>query len=1687
MVYIRNAFVHVLILVFMVATVSDAANKTPRRVFFVETDAVNPAAVQNPVTLNAKQPNRADFSSAVPYADLTDVQMKESERFTRLSIPGMRGKGEPGMPEIPSREELVRVPAGAKIRLVIDNVSWQDVEGEVLLPPVQPPYPDVRPLGGDKKDPPIPFTKNTAVYSQNGFQNSDPVILGDRIRIRGREYIKIIYRPVDFNPVEKKVRVAHDVQWHLDVSAPNDVERRRFDRFNTAPTDAIDIRTQEQIDAEIPSTDHSDSTSGPAPDLVASQNDADYLIITPDEFADEVAPLAAWKHKKGYKTYVATLTETGSSDDAIKTYIQNAYDNGTPTTYVLLIGDHEDLPAYEIIGHPYHTGGSDPVTGHVWHVDFPYSLVDGGDVYPDLYVARLPGETSAQVTHMVDAALAYDRTPDAGSWYDDVLVAGQFQDSDDSNMVADRMFMEDLHQIADFLGPDYDFYGSWNGRSEVNKGFTVHTALQWDTSTTSNLQYGGWAYDARLTPPTPVPDVWKDMGSGNATQISSAINSGVSMVFHRDHGYSGESSGGEGWADPNYQASHVNGLVNANKVPFVFSLNCATGWFDGCDKFAESWMRNSNGGAIGYTGAARVSYSGYNDCFHVGIMDSFWDDYSTYDDGVTIPYPNSWRPAEAIVRAKGFIFADYGTGGTALLSARLFNWFGEPELQLRTETPVALSATHTAGLSAGVADDVTINVTRGGSDCEGALVALVMDSGSVYATGTTDANGDVTLNVTPLATGTMTVTASEQNSTPYEGTITVVSGSDPVISVNPASLNQSASMGSNAVAQAFTIQNVGVGTVNYSISDDAAWLSCSPSSGSTTGELDTITVTYDTALLAPAVYNATITITDSGAINSPVSIPVQLTVSWPPPETIYEANMDSNPGWTLQGDWAYGQPSGGGGEYGNPDPTSGYTGDNVIGYNLAGDYANSLAETFATTPSIDCSSHTNVSLSFYRYLNVEDATYDHAYLRVSNDGSDWTELFANSDAANTEDSAWSEQTYDISDVADGQSTVYIRWVMGTTDDSWQFSGWNIDDLQVTGNVLADPPAVAAPSDLSATAVATNQIDLSWTDNSDNETGFVIERSESSGSGFSTLATLPADSTSYSDTGLPMGATYFYQVYATNGTDTSAMSSETSATTLKYQAMVTLTNLLQPYTGLSRPVGYTTDPEGLTVVVTYGGDTNPPVNAGSYAVVATIDEPSYEGTTNGTLVVSQATPTVNSWPTAGAISAGDALSAATLSGGDASVAGSFAYDTPATIPPVGAYTADVTFTPASANYESVGGTVSVDVAPAAPTGLAGTPSVGTVDLIWDSASGASSYNVKRAAESGGSYTIIGSPLGESYSDTTVTNGETYYYVVSAVGTGGEGPDSGELTVGLLQALPFTESFDGVGMASAIGMVDGQNGWTGGSNALVQAGESHGGVNALSIAEDSASLDVLNGSNVVAVSFWIKPVAGAEPEPASLSSNSTAVIWVGTNQHVMVYSNTTAVTLPATVVPDQWCHMEANINYAAGTWDLAIDGTNAATGLGVYSNKPGFIGIEFDNTSPTATYVDDLSITSVLAALSDYENWLVDHYGDAGIDDSLIVSNGVNTIREAYVIGLDPDDPAGRFTVTGIGSQSGNTVLNWGGVSGRLYNVYWSSNLFEGAAGFHLLYSNVPWNASSVTDSVHNADNAGFYRIDVQLDE
>jgi len=251
----------------------------------------------------------------------------------------------------------------------------------------------------------------------------------------------------------------------------------------------------------------------------------------------------------------------------------------------------------------------------------------------------------------------------------------------------------------------------------------------------------------------------------------------------------------------------------------------------------------------------------------------------------------------------------------------------------------------------------------------------------------------------------------------------------------------------------YTLENMDATGIDFTVSRTQPWVSLSSASGHIeAGGSATVTVSINenANTLANGLYSDTVSFVNTTNHDGDTTRSVRLQVGIPTVQ--YGWSLDSDPGWEMEGGasgWAFGVPTGNGGtEHGSPDPTSGHTGSNVLGFNLDGDYPPDMAEQHLTSGAFDCSGLSLVSVKFWRHLNVETSTYDHAYLRVSTDGSSWTTVWEN--PGEVTDSSWTQVEYDISAVADGQSSVYLRWTMGATDGGWEYSGWNIDDIEVYG-------------------------------------------------------------------------------------------------------------------------------------------------------------------------------------------------------------------------------------------------------------------------------------------------------------------------------------------------------------------------------------------------------------------------------------------------------------------------------------------------------------------------------------------------------------------------------------------------------------------------------------------------------------
>ncbi len=298
-------------------------------------------------------------------------------------------------------------------------------------------------------------------------------------------------------------------------------------------------------------------------------------------------------------------------------------------------------------------------------------------------------------------------------------------------------------------------------------------------------------------------------------------------------------------------------------------------------------------------------------------------------------------------------------------------------------------------------------------------------------------------------------------------------------------------------------------------------------------------------------------------------------------------------------------------------------------------------------------------------------------------------------------------------------------------------------LTVNAAVTPNPP-----TDLIATALATNEIGLTWTAPTSNITGYDVYRGTTSGGESSTplnSTPLSATATSYDDLTAAAGTQYFYTVQAIDSTAASSPSLEANTTT--------------PSSGLAAP----TVPTNLTASVASATELDLSWTAGSGGGTVT-GYNVYRGTTPG----GESTTPLNSTP----------LSPSTTTYQDTTVTTGTTYY----------YVVQaVDSTVASPSSNEATATPSNTLSLTAPTNLtASAVSATEIDLSWTAAasSAVTGYNVFRGTTAGDeSITPLNStPLSSgttTFQDTTVTAGTTYYYVVEAIDNGVTTNTSGEL--------------------------------------------------------------------------------------------------------------------------------------------------------------------------------------------------------------------------------------------------------------------------------------------------------------------
>jgi hypothetical protein len=449
--------------------------------------------------------------------------------------------------------------------------------------------------------------------------------------------------------------------------------------------------------------------------------DYDYVIITKNDWVSAFQTLADWKTQKGIPANIVTTESiyanyTGSTNqEKIRAFIQYAHINWS-TTFFLLGGDTDTIPYFTVN----YLGDDIPI-------DTNYSDYDN-DWICEVNVGRASvtgtGTGAGKIDNFINKTLTYEKNPPTTNYAKNVSLFGFDLDS--------VTFGEDCKiDIDDLYIPS-----NWS----VTKVY--------------------------------------DSDSGNhEDNVDTAVNAGQNLINHMDH--SNQYYMGTGYKKHNLglDTSEVDAFSNGNKQSVWYSIGCWASAFDYDNCIAEHFVRDADGGGVGFVGNTRYGW------YYVGS-----DDYASarYDRYFFRSFfdQNHYK--------LGDLFSDHKMDAYNSMDLDDYNKYifselsllGDPELPLWMNNPASFVVFHPDEIPTG-SYSFNIHVeTINGSDIENASICL-WKGDQVYLTNYTNSSGDATFTTSPTTAGNMTVTVTKQDYIPYEDNINVTVNQAPNTPNNP--------------------------------------------------------------------------------------------------------------------------------------------------------------------------------------------------------------------------------------------------------------------------------------------------------------------------------------------------------------------------------------------------------------------------------------------------------------------------------------------------------------------------------------------------------------------------------------------------------------------------------------------------------------------------------------------------------------------------------------------------------------------------------------------------------------------------------------------------------------------------------------------------------------------------------------
>lgn len=516
--------------------------------------------------------------------------------------------------------------------------------------------------------------------SQGGFYPRKVAVAAWRGSVyRGREICNVVVNPVQYDAAANKARAYSKITYKVRF-----VPKAGARAMAGAPATKPVILPADNMLGNITMNGASAKAGDmavKATGVAAGDDTRDYLIISVDKYAEAVDRFAEWKELLGFRVH--KVLKGSWNSDAVKAEVEKAYAENPALYYLLIVGDHDDVPGQYMEHH------ADDGDFSVHYTDLYYGCMDGeGDETPDIYRGRLSVSSPEEAATVVDKIIGYEKRPptDAG-FYERGVNCADYLDNDNgvADDYEDRRYVQTAEEIrAYMLGQGKDVERVYSTNYEITPKYWNRNYFSFGEPIPEDMLKPAFAWD------------------GNEGDIRRAINSGVFYVLHRDHGLV------DCWENPYFSVKHVDMLQNGDLLPVVFCVNCDNGAFQ-ADCLAERFLRKQGGGAVAVIAASDISYSGYNDALACGLFDAIWPEPGLRPKfpgvnslGGETPAP-TYELGQILDQAQVRVSETFGSPDPSvssnekndsfcrIVTKEIYHCFGDPSMQICTEMPAPFS------------------------------------------------------------------------------------------------------------------------------------------------------------------------------------------------------------------------------------------------------------------------------------------------------------------------------------------------------------------------------------------------------------------------------------------------------------------------------------------------------------------------------------------------------------------------------------------------------------------------------------------------------------------------------------------------------------------------------------------------------------------------------------------------------------------------------------------------------------------------------------------------------------------------------------------------------------------------------------------------------------------------------------